>query len=230
MLMVATVLPPIRRSPATVDLMVIVLIIGLSLTLLLVGKGPIGELMGRDADFNGRTQVWDLVTSVVSNTFFGEGFENFWYGPRLEHMRIVSPNVNEAHNGFLEVYLNLGLIGTGLICLLLIHSYWISSVAVRRDPVLGGLLRAFVVAASFYSISEAGFRMLSPMWFILLLSSVAAWRVIPLAMPQQSGSERLRAVRVRANGRRLIEPNPIRVPGGLFRENRSNSRSHSPYS
>ena len=85
--------------------------------------------------------------------------------------------VNEAHNGYIETYLNLGLIGVGLVVLILWHGYHRAAVLSRKDPGLGGLMLAFVVIAANYSISEAGFRMLNPMWFFLLLSVTVASRL-----------------------------------------------------
>jgi exopolysaccharide production protein ExoQ len=83
-------------------------------------------------------------------------------------------HVNEAHNGYLEVYLNLGWVGVGLIGLILVKGYSNVVTAFRYDPPVGSLLLAYVVAAAFYSISEAGFRLLNPIWIFLLLAVVAA--------------------------------------------------------
>ena len=88
---------------------------------------------------------------------------------------------NESHNGYIEVYLNLGWLGVGLIALILGQGYRRTVSAFRRDPALGGLLVAYVVTAVAYNVTEAGFRMLSLEWFFLLLSVVAASRVISLA-------------------------------------------------
>ena len=81
---------------------------------------------------------------------------------------------NEAHNGYIEVYLNLGWLGLSLIALILGHGYRSAVSVFRRDSALGGLLVAYVVTAATFNISEAGFRMLSVEWFFLLLSIVAA--------------------------------------------------------
>ena len=83
-------------------------------------------------------------------------------------------NLNEAHNGYIEVYLNLGLVGVSLIVFILIGGYRRACAALRRDPEIGGLMLAYVAAAAVYSATEAGFRMLSPIWIFLLLATVAA--------------------------------------------------------
>ncbi len=118
---------------------------------------------------------------MAPNPIGGAGFETFWLGPRVVKIFAKVGGIqmtNEAHNGFIEVYLNLGWLGLCLIALILGQGYRRAVSAFRRDPALGGLLVAYVVTAVTYSITEAGFRMLSLEWFFLLLSIMAASRVI----------------------------------------------------
>lgn len=42
------------------------------------------------------------------------------------------------------------------------------------NPAIGSLLLAFVVSSAFYSITEAGFRPLNPMWIFLLIAIFGA--------------------------------------------------------
>ena len=75
------------------------------------------EAAGRDATFTGRTGLWETLLQEPINPLIGVGYASFWLGERLERfwaMYPTSPPI-EAHNGYLEVYLNLGLIG---VCLL----------------------------------------------------------------------------------------------------------------
>jgi O-antigen ligase len=83
-------------------------------------------------------------------------------------------HVNEAHNGYVEVYLNLGSVGVGLIVVNLISGYRGSVAAFRRDPAFGSLMLAYVAAAAIYSITEAGFRMLDPIWIFFLVAVVGS--------------------------------------------------------
>jgi len=69
-------------------------------------------------------------------------------------------------------------VGIGLIALVLLQGYRTTARAFRRDPVLGGLLVAYVVTSAIYNVTEAGFRMLDLAWFFLLLSVVSASRLI----------------------------------------------------
>jgi O-antigen ligase len=121
---------------------------------------------------------------MAPNPIGGAGFETFWMGPRVERIfaLVGGPQMtNEAHNGYIEVYLNLGFLGLALIALILGHGYHAAVRAFRRDSALGGLLLAYVLTTVTYAISEACFRMLGMEWFILLLSVVVASRTTGVA-------------------------------------------------
>ncbi len=175
--MLITALPPIRRRPAAVHALVFALVLCGVLTVLL-GQGEAAKAMGRQSDLTGRTEIWNVLIPVVPNWIVGAGFEAFWSGSRVQILDLRFPDINEAHNGYLEVYLNLGLCGLGLILLVLVHGYCNAIAAFRRDPVLGSLLAAYILSAATYNITEAGFRVLHEMWFFLLVSIVAASRVV----------------------------------------------------
>ena len=83
-------------------------------------------------------------------------------------------SLNEAHNGYIEIYLNLGWIGLFLIVLILISGYRQAVKAFRGDPELASLMLAYVTTSTFYSITEAGFRMMNLSWIFLLLAVVSS--------------------------------------------------------
>src|SRR5271165_6342245 len=111
------------------------------------------ESFGRDATFSGRTAIWNRVPELVRNPWVGEGYETFLVGPRLLELRkTFEDSFQEAHNGYLEVYLNLGWIGVSLFALLLITGYQKVVAAFRRDPAVGSLSLAFFVAVVIYAL------------------------------------------------------------------------------
>jgi O-antigen ligase len=187
-LMVTTSLPMFGRRPAAVHALVlaIVLIGGL---FLVFGQASVMHMLGRQSDLTGRTEIWKAVTPQVQNPVVGTGFESFWLGPRLNmvwNQLSKYMHVNEAHNGYLEVYLNLGWVGVGLITLVLVNGYRRVVGLFRHDPMLGSLWLAYLIVAVTYSFTEAGFRLLSPIWIFLLLAIVAASGV-PRTIPVFSG-------------------------------------------
>ena len=153
-----------------VHMLVLAILLAGSLTWMLGGTEAATHSLGRRSDFTGRTEIWSVLIPMAPNPLVGAGFETFWIGPRVVELDKIFGFINESHNGYIEVYLNLGLVGLGLVTLLLIQGYRSSIAAFRRDPLLGALLVAYTFTAAFYSVTEAGFRMLIPIWFFLLLA------------------------------------------------------------
>jgi exopolysaccharide production protein ExoQ len=179
-LIFATRLSAIRRRPARVH--------GLCLTILLVGgaafllggEGDVAHVLGRQSNLSGRTEIWAALISVAPNSMVGAGFESFWTGPDVEKFGRSLRNywhpetLNEAHNGYIETYLNLGWVGVCLIALVLISGYRRAVKALKREPELGRLSLAYIVVGATYSLTEAGFRMLDLIWVFMLVAVVSA--------------------------------------------------------
>jgi len=114
----------------------------------------------------------------------GAGYESFWITPRYA-AKVANAlagwwnpqEINEAHNGYIEVYLQLGWLGISMIAIILISGYRSSVAAFRRDPQIGSLMLAYVTTTATYSITEAGFRSLSTMWIFFLLAIIASTRI-----------------------------------------------------
>lgn len=175
-LMLATTLPLIRHRPAAVHALVLCVFLSGGLIELLGGRAEAMKAIGRQPTLTGRTPIWKALSTMAPNPIVGAGFETFWVGPRVADLDRLFPGINEAHNGYLEVYLNLGWPGVGLIALIVGQGYRRAVGAFRhgRDPTFGCLLLAYIVTAVAYSITEAGFRMLSAPWLFLLMSVAAA--------------------------------------------------------
>jgi exopolysaccharide production protein ExoQ len=175
-LIIVTSLGVIKSRPAVVHVAMVTFAIAGGLAMGFGGKEAVLGALGRDSNLTGRTEIWSTVMSRAQNPIIGTGFESFWnasiktFQTEGEYM---FRNINSAHNGYIDVYLNLGWLGVSLVVLVLLSGYFKACRAVHRKPEVGGLLLAFVVTAAFYSVTEAGFRMLSPNWFCLLLAVVA---------------------------------------------------------
>ena len=144
--------------------------------MLLGGGRSLVHAMGRNSDL-GRTQLWQEIIPLAPNALVGAGFESFWLGSRLKDIQAANPGnpLNEAHNGYIEIYLNLGVVGLCLMALVLITGYRRAiHVFHNVDRSFGGLLVAYVVAGTIYSITEAGFRMMDPNWIFVLFAIASA--------------------------------------------------------
>ena len=128
------------------------------------------SFLGRNPTLTNRTEVWQTLEAFAVNPVVGTGFMSFWTGERLERVwRLLGAGINQAHNGFLEQYLNLGYIGVAFIVIIMLSGL----LSVRRhlnvDPS-GGMMRlCFIVIAALYNVTEASFYGMSGIWMLLLL-------------------------------------------------------------
>ncbi|MGB0001604.1 MAG: O-antigen ligase family protein, partial [Candidatus Acidiferrales bacterium] len=117
-LLLMTNLRFVRRHVATVHVLVLALVLTASSFMLLGGTASGANALGRDATLTGRTNIWAAVIPMAPNPLIGAGFESFWLSPRVyDTLARLFPGLplNEAHNGYIEVYLELGWVGLGLI-------------------------------------------------------------------------------------------------------------------
>lgn len=162
------------RKPVVVHLMAAGLIT-LSIGGLFASTLNLVSYVGRDTTLTGRTVIWSQVLNVDINPLFGAGYESFWVGDRVERIaRYWSGMVlNQAHNGYIEIYLNLGLVGVAFLALLLITGYRRSTAAVIRRQPAAALSLAYFVSTCIYNCTEASFKMMHPIWITFLLATTA---------------------------------------------------------
>jgi len=168
----------VRKRPAWLHALSLAMVLVGASTLLSGGKGGAVSALGRSS-LSGRTEIWAAVIPAVPSAIVGAGFENFWITPSC--LQAVANNLqgwwhpeylSESHNGYLEVYLNLGWIGALFLSLILIRGYRSATTAFKSNPHIGGLMLAYIIVAVIYNLSEAATRMLHPMWTCLLFAVV----------------------------------------------------------
>ena len=133
------------------------------------------EGMGRDATLTGRTLLWADVLRMRVDPLFGAGFESFWLGDRAEWFwKKYWWQPNQAHNGYIEIFVNLGWIGVMALAFVMIWGYRNIARAFQQNPAANALRLAFFVAAALYNLTEAGFKTMHPAWIVLLLAIAVA--------------------------------------------------------
>jgi exopolysaccharide production protein ExoQ len=178
-LMLASGLQAIRRRPNRLHALCIGILAFGAVMMLFGGESVVTSALGRKSNLSGRTEIWKACFAAADSPVFGTGFESFWnvnvekVAVRLRSYWHIH-NLVSAHNGYIQIYLDLGVVGICLIALILVSSYLRASKAFQRNRELGRLLLAYIVTAAFYSITEAGFRTLTPAWIFLLLAAVGA--------------------------------------------------------
>lgn len=148
---------------------------------LVVGiKGTAFALLGRSSDFTGRAAVWDKYLAMAKDPIVGYGYEMFYTSV------IAKGNVEEfasTHNGYLEMYLNLGIIG-----LLFVLGWIITGIrnvwkSLLLDYSASMLRLAIIFVALLNNWTESVFAGTSNMWVLLFVAII----VPPEKMAFQSG-------------------------------------------
>jgi exopolysaccharide production protein ExoQ len=131
--------------------------------ILTIGFGmgaQLSEAVGGSANMSDRTHIWQVLLSVPINPVLGTGYQSFWLGSRVQWVwaRLDGDNVLEAHNGYLQIYLDLGLIGLFLFCTFLISTY--RKICERLDALtpLGSLGLGLWSLLLLYNVTEASFE------------------------------------------------------------------------
>ena len=172
----------IWRHPVFIHGMVAAVLFLVVYGLFLNPKAGLTEAVGRDSTLTGRTRIWNDVLRLTVNPVIGAGYESFWLGKRLEEIWLTNwEHPNQAHNGYLEVYLDLGWVGLTLIATMMIAGYRNAVRAVSRAPNLMSLKIAFLVVAILYNCTEHAFRELHPVWIMFLLAVIT----IPVSLRQE---------------------------------------------
>jgi exopolysaccharide production protein ExoQ len=178
-LIITTGIPSIaRRLPLVHVLVGAIVLVSFAVLFLGVGGGFL-EIIGRDSSLTGRTDIWPLVLGLVQDPILGTGFESFWLGERLLRIWASYPGINQAHNGLIETYLNLGLVGVFLLAVVVLHGYRSIVAGFRHEPYADRLRLAYFVIAAVMNFTEATFKVMSPVWVLFLLAIMPAPRGWP---------------------------------------------------
>ncbi|MFN6526260.1 O-antigen ligase family protein [Nostoc sp. ChiSLP03a] len=137
----------------------------ISSILLLNNAETVVGTSGKDLTFNGRSDLWELVISkILERPWLGYGFSGFWTSNAASKLRATYDWASNAHNGFLELLLELGFLGfltfaAGFVRFFVMALTRIISVAKKPEDYWPMQMLIIIVIVNF---SEA--RLLTPSW------------------------------------------------------------------
>ncbi|MEM6613350.1 MAG: O-antigen ligase family protein [Cyanobacteria bacterium P01_C01_bin.72] len=81
-------------------------------------------LVGKDLTFTGRTDIWSyVIDKIIERPWLGYGHNAFWHGLSGESAYVIRAlrwNAPNGHNGFLDLWLELGFLGLTMY----IFTFW----------------------------------------------------------------------------------------------------------
>lgn len=86
-------------------------------------------LIGKDLTFTGRTELWqDLIYIAGKNFIWGVGYQSFWTLNNPDALSIYDIYIwipNQAHNGYLDILISLGIIGLLLLLSIILKFFFV---------------------------------------------------------------------------------------------------------
>jgi O-antigen ligase len=131
------------------------------------------EMLGRDMTLTTRVPIWQDLLQLTSNPLIGAGYESFWLDPRLQGFWEEHGGIRQAHNGYLETYLNLGVVGLTLLLGSILAGFSKVYQSLKSRQHGSGIFRlCLITPVIVYNWTEATFVGVSNMWLLLLLGSL----------------------------------------------------------
>jgi O-antigen ligase len=146
---------------------------------------PALEAVGRDTTFTERTDIWQAVLAEPVNPIVGTGFFSFWleYG---DAVRAAGIPQREGHNGYLEMYLDGGIIGCALLGIFLLTTCWRLAAAFSPKSAETRVIFAFAIMSLITNFAETYFFRPDVIWFATVLAALAPRSLLaPPAAPAQ---------------------------------------------
>jgi len=199
-------LPFFRRLSlrrAAFSIAVVAVITVLSASVMIEIAPHVAGLLGRDPTLTGRTDIWAvLLQSVQKHPMLGYGYSAFWMGTAGESGLVymaIHWSFGYAHNGFLEVLLQLGILGVAAVLLMLLQAATNALVCVRNEASLGvEWLAGLVFLTLLYNIDEGTMLFSRSLMSVIFVVTCGG-----LAMARAQRQERVRAAA--SAGRRVVE-------------------------
>lgn len=125
----------------------------------------VSSMVGREDNLTGRADVWDsLIPAVMEQPLLGYGYGGFWSTTARGHY-----DFTDAHNGYLGVILELGLVGLLLNVIFLFSSSIKAQSMMTQDFDWGTLWLCFILILVVHSIAESSLTALTTRLMSLIL-------------------------------------------------------------
>jgi exopolysaccharide production protein ExoQ len=150
--------------------------------LLALSLVPLLETLGKDATLTGRIPLWKLIDpEIAARPMLGHGYGAFWSEGNHAAWRIWGAagwEAPHAHNGYRDLMLGVGLVGTGLFAVMILRAMKQAFDLYLAAPEEGWLWCILAIWWSLVlNLSESTFLMQSDlMWLLLAIAVVTVSR------------------------------------------------------
>lgn len=165
----------IKRFLTNSVVMVVVLQVLLVAFLNVSTSGAFFKISGRDATFTGRVPLWTELIKIGSHRpLLGAGYGSFWLGKYSANLwDIFGWQPNSGHNGYIDVFMDLGLVGILLLVLIIASAFRNAFASLETEGDMGRLKLTFILLILVHNLAESTLAKPTDfLWALFLLSSI----------------------------------------------------------
>jgi O-antigen ligase len=143
-------------------------------------SGMAAQLLGRDPTLTGRTGTWKVLLQLQDSPLIGLGYSSLWTGDRIARIltTLGVSYLNESHNGYLEIYMTLGLVGLALCVVFLLSGFRKICRQITVSPDYAAFGLAIWVVTVMYNATETAIGG-GLLWSVLLYFTIVVHRREP---------------------------------------------------
>ncbi len=147
----------------------------------------VAESVGRNATLTGRAdQIWNVLLPIAwQHPVLGLGYGAFWIAPVPD----LTLDVNEAHNGYLDVFIELGVVGLVLLLFMFVEYFQKAKSEFQHYFDWAAFRLSFLLIILLHNWTETTLlRSREILWNLLVLFLVVfpgdwVWRQVPVPAP-----------------------------------------------
>jgi len=181
-LIVAWLLRYMRRNPARARRILVASVGVTAIALYFVAYhfATVAAFFDRDVTLTGRTTIWGASLILgMDHPWIGHGFNAFWLGdegPSGEIRKLAGWDVPSAHNGYLEIWLDLGICGLAAFFLGFARHFWKALGCFAREGQWEAAWPLLFLSFLFF-VNLAQSALLSPNYVLWILYIAISCRV-----------------------------------------------------
>jgi O-antigen ligase len=128
---------------------------------------------GKDETLTGRTELWSYLITKSENPLIGVGYDSYWLGRRIQQLwDMYWWHPTQSHNGYIEIYINIGLIGLFMMIGVLISTLRSTINKLLYDFEFGRIIMSLLIIIVFYNMTETAYKAGHFMYFVFVLAVI----------------------------------------------------------
>ncbi|HEY9630756.1 MAG TPA: O-antigen ligase [Coleofasciculaceae cyanobacterium] len=183
------------KTTLTIPIIITMILIGGSIMTIVLSNWELSlSAIGRDATLSGRTGLWEAsIEKVLERPWLGYGYQGFWRDDGGATSIWLSEGYKppHAHNGFINLPLDLGLIGLFIFLAVLVLNYFRSIAYLRSGKTMIDLWPIYYITFFFmYNHTENTIIEQNSIFWALLVAVVLSMRKNSRIQPIQAANSK----------------------------------------